>query len=560
MKKIISVFLICALCFLFVSCSSETSEEVKDINKETSEEMSDEKENIEEIEYIDDSMEPNLTITLVDREGNFIDVEYRDGGVIFHFFGENEYQNGYAFIKDSKTMTGEAVFLVDGKGSDESEIIYIVKRGSSEVFISKSMENITEEGEYYYIQEQDIDLLNEIFLGNDGETQYWAATEVGIYSIDKQEIIVPESTYVSMTSTNNGGEININIQGNGEWIFDNHKSDLQYDGQFRGFYSGWDIFINPEGNTANVNIRYTDTEEYEMRSVSVVFEKVDSIDDIYNHIDIAKDSTPVVFLDKEMERLLAEHLNLPIGGIYKEHLELIEVIVIAGDSLYPYYTTEVYFSFSGLEFNKVKEGSITSLEDLKYCTNLKELYIGMNKINDISALENLTQLQIINLTSNEISDISALENLENLEKLTLDHNNISDASALSGLEKLFLLDLGSNNDNTFSDLESISKIKTLESLTLYNNACSDITALKNLTNLEFLSLSTNGITDVTPLKDLVNLEEIYLGQNYDLRDISALNDLENLRFLSVRKTAVTDTSQIPNLVSDADRYVEIVFE
>ncbi len=563
MKKLISVFLVCILCFSLVSCSSTSSEDIAETTEETGTETVNENEDNkgEEIEYIDDTQEPSLAITLVDHDGNFVDIKYRDSGITFEFIGENQFQNGYAFIKDSKTMFDEAVFLEDGKGSDTSETIYIIKNGAQEVYISKSDENYREEGELYYIQEEYMNLLTESFIGNSGETQHWGAVDVTIYSIDKKEIVVPESTYVNMTSTNTNGEISININGNGEWIFDNHEAFLQANIPYRGIYAGWDIYVYPEGDSIYVNIRYTDTELYDMRSVSVVFEKREENEDIYSHIEIAESSTPIVFADKEMERLLSKHLNIPIGEIYKEHLELIEVIVIAGDDLYSYYTDETYFSFSGLEFNGVREaGGITSLEDLKHCTNLKELYIGINQINDISGIADLTDLKIINLTSNQISDITPLENLINLERLTLDHNNISDASALVNLNNLKLLDLGNNNNSTFDDLESVSKITSLESLSLYQNACSDISLIANLTNLEYLGLSTNDITDVSPLKDLTNLRDLYLGQNYNLVDISPLNDLQSLEFLSVRRTGIKDTSQIPNLANNPDRYVDIRIE
>lgn len=65
------------------------------------------------------------------------------------------------------------------------------------------------------------------------------------------------------------------------------------------------------------------------------------------------------------------------------------------------------------------------------------LWLGDNKITDISALKNMTKLKELDLINNQVSDITPLANLRNLESLNLGNNkNISDITPLTELTKL----------------------------------------------------------------------------------------------------------------------------
>ena len=50
------------------------------------------------------------------------------------------------------------------------------------------------------------------------------------------------------------------------------------------------------------------------------------------------------------------------------------------------------------------------------------LWLGENKITDISALKNMTKLKELDLINNQVSDITPLANLRNLESLNLGNN------------------------------------------------------------------------------------------------------------------------------------------
>ncbi len=515
-------------------------EDTSDISQESKQEI---------VETEDDG--DYLLITLQSIDGDYAQVKYKDDGVHIEFYGSNEFANGYAFFENSKGMFGEGIFYLNGKDSGDSQPIYTGNDGYSSVIISTSTENFWDNGLQYYLAESEAEFLKESIIGNEGETQHWVSTDIILHATDLNEKIVPQTTSIDMSTTYSNGQLSLTMQGNGEYIFDGHSAVLNVgdssDYVMREYsYAGENyIAVIPEGDFLTVSIEYLDMNYGSNMRATVKFEKSNGSTSTQQPDD---NSDPIVFVDSEMERIISEYLDIPVGEINKDHMSKIEVLSIYENALYDGPRNEEVFFWD--TYNTGTSGNITTLDDLQYCANLKELYIGKNQINDISALSDLTQLTVINLTTNQISDISPLRNLTSLEKLTLDHNNISDASSLIELENLKLLDLGYNNDGTFNDIESISKMTTLESLTLYQNAFTDISLLSNLTDLEFLSLSTNDITDVSPLTDLTNLKTLYLGQNFNLSDISPLNNLNNLEFLSIRRTAVTNADQIPNLVEN----------
>ena len=84
-------------------------------------------------------------------------------------------------------------------------------------------------------------------------------------------------------------------------------------------------------------------------------------------------------------------------------------------------------------------------EVLKYCTGLRALDLGHNKIESIDFLKDLTELRVLILACNpKLKDIRPLENLEKLEYLELFSCNVSDISCLAELPNLMDLNLCCN--------------------------------------------------------------------------------------------------------------------
>jgi Leucine-rich repeat (LRR) protein len=66
--------------------------------------------------------------------------------------------------------------------------------------------------------------------------------------------------------------------------------------------------------------------------------------------------------------------------------------------------------------------------------NLKDLWLGKNKIAEIKNLERSTSLKKLSLQSNRITKIQGLDTLTNLEELYLSHNGIDEMG--NGLRNL----------------------------------------------------------------------------------------------------------------------------
>ena len=155
------------------------------------------------------------------------------------------------------------------------------------------------------------------------------------------------------------------------------------------------------------------------------------------------------------------------------------------------------------------------IKQLQYMTNMTELRLWGNQIDDLTPLSGLTGLVDLSLGSNQISDLTPLANLTNLTRLNLFGNQISDLTPIAGLTNL-------------------------SELVLSNNQIVDLTPLADLANLKVLELGNNQISDLTPLNNLTGLEELALDGN-QIRDISSLSNFERLRFLSSSDNPVNES-------------------
>jgi internalin A len=81
---------------------------------------------------------------------------------------------------------------------------------------------------------------------------------------------------------------------------------------------------------------------------------------------------------------------------------------------------------------------------LESLTNLKELDLSDNSINEIQGLETLTKLEKFDLSHNSVKEIQGLGNLRNLQELDLSWNKIKKIQGLenlTNLKELYLWDI-----------------------------------------------------------------------------------------------------------------------
>ncbi|WP_449537894.1 leucine-rich repeat domain-containing protein [Ferdinandcohnia sp. Marseille-Q9671] len=88
---------------------------------------------------------------------------------------------------------------------------------------------------------------------------------------------------------------------------------------------------------------------------------------------------------------------------------------------------------------------IQSLAGLEYATNLTDLMVSGNEIQDLTPIENLENLVYLDLDSNLISKIESLKTIQSLEMLFISYNELTDISALLELPNLTHVSLYGND-------------------------------------------------------------------------------------------------------------------
>ena len=195
---------------------------------------------------------------------------------------------------------------------------------------------------------------------------------------------------------------------------------------------------------------------------------------------------------------------------------------------------------------------IVVLTGLEHATNLRNLSLRGNKIEDISPLSGLTMLKTLTLSENNISNIDALSEMTELTHLALQENKIED---ISPLEKLTMLETLILRENNISNIDALSEMTELTTLYLSTNKIEDISPLEDLTMLTRLYLDGNNISDISPLEDLTMLTRLYLDGN-NISDISPLSGLTMLTRLYLQENQISDISPLEDLTMLTRLYLQ----
>ncbi len=105
---------------------------------------------------------------------------------------------------------------------------------------------------------------------------------------------------------------------------------------------------------------------------------------------------------------------------------------------------------------------------------VKWLYLGNNRITDVSPLTRLKKLNALLLGGNQLTDVSALAGLKELKILSLANNQLTDVSALAKLKELERLSLENNPELTKAEIEKLQK--ALPKCTILHNVRESVAA------------------------------------------------------------------------------------
>lgn len=183
----------------------------------------------------------------------------------------------------------------------------------------------------------------------------------------------------------------------------------------------------------------------------------------------------------------------------------------------------------------INDATITSLEDLVFFPNLKELTIGgygagtVPQITNLKGIENctqLTKLSIINGSNKDYKELQYLQNLETFSKtggndykeiikyLNLTNLKIDNMKNICEFYNLTSLNLGANN---IQKIEGLDNLVNLKNLTLANNNITKIEWIDRLQNSETLDLSGNNLIDILELDKNIKLKTLNLLNNPNIK-------------------------------------------
>jgi len=227
---------------------------------------------------------------------------------------------------------------------------------------------------------------------------------------------------------------------------------------------------------------------------------------------VSKPAAGIVFEEPMIEQAARFQIGKTADEpLTRDELLLIDGLFIFGDSLIAISEEELQSRAQELfESNRMREGSIRSLADLTKMPNLKEVYISMQKITDISPLAALQKLEALDIKNNPVMDISPLSELKFLKRVSLFDTYVTDLSPLAKCPMLFDLNAGKL---PIRSPEVFYGLIRLENLSLHETTVETLTGLHNLTQLKFFEVSKVIDGDLSPLLSLAHLKDVVLGED-----------------------------------------------
>ncbi len=204
------------------------------------------------------------------------------------------------------------------------------------------------------------------------------------------------------------------------------------------------------------------------------------------------------------------------------------------------------------------------LREVVKATQITELTLDNNSIDNVQPLSSLTSLNFLSLCNNKLTEIKGLDKLESLTTLILVGNKIGDLSAISGPKTITELSVADNeitslmgagnltgltkldlSGNKLTSLSGISSLSSLETLTAISCGLTDIAAISKLTGLATIDLSGNKIADLSALRQTGVTTLTLVDCN--IKSLNAINGIRTLRTLNVSDNPIEDVTPIISL-------------
>lgn len=278
-------------------------------------------------------------------------------------------------------------------------------------------------------------------------------------------------------------------------------------------------------------------------------------------------NNPVVFKEALIEKAVRKELNLSeTDTITASMLENVRKLRIVGKEILEeedtFWGEGHHVDGKDSSFGSVR-GDINDLSDLAQMTNLEELalcnqeiedisglkelplkklYLSKNMITDFSVLPNLIDLDILCIMENPAEDLSPVGECTGISRLNMQGMNLEDINFLKNL-KLDYLDMSNAEikSNIFEPLAEMEKLDTLCMCDINEAAAETLSQLSSLKALFMWGDSTE-LENLKPLKGMEELDT--LAFTTQISSLEGIEQFPSLNFLSVSFSLVKDLSPI----------------
>jgi Leucine-rich repeat (LRR) protein len=203
-------------------------------------------------------------------------------------------------------------------------------------------------------------------------------------------------------------------------------------------------------------------------------------------------------------------------------------------------------------------------------TQLEELNLSHNLIDDISYISNLSNLKVLNLSDNLIDDLDHSRKLYEDDDDDDERYEKVSTNVFEKLTHLVSLDLSNADDKSSrypyyysGDRNKISSIKNLQDLVnltylnLQATSVSNLEYLEDMTKLDSLNVSHSNISSLDDLKELYSITHLDISYNLlNTNDVKALKSLTNLKYLNASNNDIDDIDVLKGLSSLTTLYLE----
>ncbi|MCS6834150.1 MAG: leucine-rich repeat domain-containing protein, partial [Flammeovirgaceae bacterium] len=109
----------------------------------------------------------------------------------------------------------------------------------------------------------------------------------------------------------------------------------------------------------------------------------------------------------------------------------------------------------------ISDQRLTSLDELKFCTNLEVLNCDRNPVSDITPIFQLSKLRVLDLSGTLVEKLDGIASLKKLEILKIAGTKVKDLEPLAGVTTLKELDCSTTEVKRLDDLFNLPNLKLL---------------------------------------------------------------------------------------------------